>query len=291
MVIIVKRYPPKGNLQLFRYDSNTPFECWRCQETKVSKLQAVVTLKKPHIICNACYGYLLSLAEIKAQDIEPWQKADQIHDLTITQVSERVAASAVEKQEQKHKQYWKFTSREAKRFIGTAEFLYERMLDHDDLDFSGPIIELIKAFEHECVSRFVEPMRAVASRTNLLECEIQKDCQDDDFGHMAKYVFGHGAKPPELGRISHALDVFIHSKKRIQDSRFLKILDDQISLCHDRDYFINKERFVAQVNQLTQSYRNPAAHIGSMSKKDYEECEAMLMNDNGALWQLITAIR
>jgi hypothetical protein len=76
MATIVKRYPPRGNLQLFRYDSNAPYECWRCRKTKVSKLQAIVSLERPRIICNACYGFLLSLAEIKAQDIEPWMKAE-----------------------------------------------------------------------------------------------------------------------------------------------------------------------------------------------------------------------
>jgi len=291
MATIVKQYPPRGNLQLFRYDSNAPFECWRCRRTKISKLQAVVTLEKPRIICNACYGCLLSLAEIKAQDIEPWLKAEQIHDLTLKEISAKAAAQAAEKQERRYKQYWKFLSAEARRFIGTAEYLYEQMVDRDELDFSPLIIELVKGFEHECVSGLVEPLKAGAARASLAGGEVQKDCQDKDLGRMASYVFGRTGKPPELGAIAHTMATFINSKKRAQDSEFLKVLGAHISSCRDKDYFANQERFLAQVIQLTQSYRNPAAHIGYMPKQAYDECRAILMGASGALWQIIAATR
>jgi hypothetical protein len=291
MATIVKRYPPRGNLQLFRYDSKAPFECWRCRRTKVSKLQAIVTLEEPRIICNACYGRLLSLAEIKAQDIEPWLKAEQIHGLTLKEISARTAAQAAEKQERRYKQYWKFLSDEAKRFIGTAEYLYEQMVDRDDLDFSPLIIELVKSFEYECVSGFVEPLKVRATGEPIAGNEIQKDCQDKDLGRMASYVFGRAGKPPELGTIAHTLATFINSKKRAQDSTFLKVLGAHISSCRDKGYFADQERFVAQVRQLTQCYRNPAAHIGYMPKQAYEGCRVILMGAGGALWQLIAATR
>ena len=288
---IVKIYPARGNLQLYRYDSAAPFECWRCRRTKVSKLQAVVRLEKPRIICNACYGCLLSLADIKAQDIEPWLKAEQIHNLTLKEVSAKEAAQAVEKEERRRKQYWKFLSPEARLFIGTAEYLYERMADRSDLDFSPAIIELVKSFETECISGFVEPLRAKAEEASLPESVVRVDCHDKDFGRMAKYVFGHDVKPPELGAIAHTLVTLMNSRKRIQQSKFLGILNTHVSLCRDREYFTDTNRFVAQVGQLTESYRNPAAHIGSMSKWSYEECKAMLMGASGAMWQLIAATR
>ena len=291
MTTIIKRYPPKGNLQLIRYDSSAPFECWRCRKTKVSKLQAIVQLEQPRIICNACYGRLQTLAEIKAKDIEPWLKANQIHDLNLKEVSAKSAAQAAEKEARRRKQYWKFLSPKAIQFIGTAEYLYEQMADKDDLDFSPPIIELVKSFEYECLFGFVEPMKNRAKKVLLTENEVRIDCQDKDFGYVAKYVFGNREKPPELGKIAYTLSTFIHSKKRTQQSKFLGILDAHISSCRDRDYFINQKRFVSQVSELTQSYRNPAAHISYMSKEQFEDCKAMLMDADGALWQLVTAIK
>lgn len=291
MTPVMKRYPSRGNLELIRYDSNAPFECWRCRKTKVSRLQAIVNLERPRIICNACYGYLLSLAEIKAQNIELWLKAEQIHDLTIKEVSAKQAAQAVEKQEQRLKQYWKFLSHQARLFIGTAEYLYERMTDRDDLDFSPLVIELVKCFEHQCITGFLEPLKNRGMNESPTEGEVSADCQDKDFGRMAKYIFGREMHPPELGTIAYTLATFIHSEKRIHESKFLKILNTHISSCRDADYFSNQERFAAQVSKLTQSYRNPAAHVGSMSKLAFEECRAMLMGPSGILWQLVTATR
>ena len=227
----------------------------------------------------------------KAQDIEPWLKADQIHNLTLKEISAKVAAQAAEKQARRCKQYWKFLSPEARRFIGTAEYLYERMVDKDDLDFSPLIIELVKSFEYECIFGFVEPMKDRATNAILTEGEVRIDCQDKDFGRIAKYVFSREVKPPELGTLSYTLTTFIHSKKRVQESKFLGILGDHISSYRDKDYFINPERFVAHVSKLTRSYRNPAAHLDSMSKQTFEECRAMLMDAGGVLWQLVTASR
>lgn len=291
MAPVVKQYPPRGNLQLIRYDSNAPFECWRCRKTKVSKLQAIVNLERPRIICNACYGYLMSLAEIKAQNIEPWLKAEQIHDLTIKEVSAKQAAKAAEKQEQRLKQYWKFLSNQARLFIGTAEYLYEEMKDKDGLDFSPLIIELVKSFEYQCIIGFLEPMKNRALNESPTESEIRVDCQDKDFGRMAKFVFNREMRPPELGTIAYTLAAFINSKSRTQESKFLRILNGHISSCRDSDYFMNEERFIAQIIKLTQSYRNPAAHVGSMSKLAFNECRAMLMGPSGILWQLVTATK
>ncbi len=286
---VVKLYPARSNLQLYRYDSNAPFECWRCRKTKVSKLQAVVSLEKPRVICNACYGRLLSLAEIKAQDVEPWLKAEQIHDLTLKEISAKEAAEAIEREERRRKQYWKFLSEDARRFIGTAEYLYERMADRSDLDFSPAIIELVKSFEAECISKFVEPLKAQAAREPLPENDVRIECQDKDFGRLAKYVLGREVRPSELGVIAHALVTLINSRKRIVQSRFLQVLATYISHRRDSDYFTDPGRFVAHVHQLTESYRNPAAHISSMSKQSYEECKGALMGPGGALWQLIAA--
>ena len=290
MTTIIKRYPQKDNFQLIRYDSAAPFECWRCRKTKVSKLQAIVKIEQEHILCNACYGYLQSLAEIKAKDIEPWYKENQIHDLNLKQVSAKLAAKAAEKESVRFKKYWNFLSPETRRFIGTADYLYEQAADREGLDFSPMIIELVKCFEYECIVGFIEPMKNRAKNAFLMENEVRTECKDKDFGYVAKYIFGNRATPPELGRIAHTLTTFIHSKKRAEQSKFLGILDAHISSCRDRDYFINQKRFASQVSELTQSYRNPAAHIGYLSKKDFEECKAMLMDADGALWQLVTAL-
>jgi carbon storage regulator CsrA len=57
---VVQTYPPNGNLQLMRLDTATDFDCSRCKTTKRAKLVAVVGGDWNKLLCNGCYGKLLS---------------------------------------------------------------------------------------------------------------------------------------------------------------------------------------------------------------------------------------
>jgi hypothetical protein len=57
---VVKTYPPKGDMQLMRLDAATEFLCSRCKTTKKAKLVAVVSGDWNQLLCNGCYGKLLS---------------------------------------------------------------------------------------------------------------------------------------------------------------------------------------------------------------------------------------
>ena len=57
---VMKTYPPKGNLQLNRLNAATEFHCSRCKITKKAKLVAVVSGSWNELLCNGCYGKLLS---------------------------------------------------------------------------------------------------------------------------------------------------------------------------------------------------------------------------------------
>lgn len=57
---VVTTYPAQGEMQLFRLAAATEFACSRCQETKTAKLVAVVSGDWNRLLCNGCYGKLLS---------------------------------------------------------------------------------------------------------------------------------------------------------------------------------------------------------------------------------------
>ena len=57
---VVKTYPAQGEMQLFRLAGATEFDCSRCQTTKTAKLAAVVSGDWKRLLCNGCYGKLLS---------------------------------------------------------------------------------------------------------------------------------------------------------------------------------------------------------------------------------------
>jgi hypothetical protein len=57
---IVKTYPAKGKLQLCRLESATSFLCSSCDERKTAKLVATDSHDTTRLVCNGCYGRLLS---------------------------------------------------------------------------------------------------------------------------------------------------------------------------------------------------------------------------------------
>jgi hypothetical protein len=57
---VVKTYPAEREMQLFRLAVATEFNCSRCQATKTAKLVAVLSRDWNRLLCNGCYGKLLS---------------------------------------------------------------------------------------------------------------------------------------------------------------------------------------------------------------------------------------
>ena len=60
---IVKTYPAKGSLQQFRMSELNAFDCCQCGKSKRSKLVTVRHGDEDELLCNGCYGQLLSEGE------------------------------------------------------------------------------------------------------------------------------------------------------------------------------------------------------------------------------------
>jgi hypothetical protein len=58
--MIVKEFPKHGDLQIFRLEKHHTFLCHRCGMKKKSKLVAVQAGNWSNLLCNGCYGLLLS---------------------------------------------------------------------------------------------------------------------------------------------------------------------------------------------------------------------------------------
>jgi hypothetical protein len=58
--LVVKTYARQGEMQLVRLAVASEFHCYRCDKTKKAKLVAVVSGDWERLLCNGCYGELLS---------------------------------------------------------------------------------------------------------------------------------------------------------------------------------------------------------------------------------------
>lgn len=57
---ITKKYPKCGPFSQFRFEKQISFECFKCVQSKTSKLLAIYNTDLNQKLCNACYGELLS---------------------------------------------------------------------------------------------------------------------------------------------------------------------------------------------------------------------------------------
>ena len=57
---VVKTYPAHGDMRLFRLAAATEFNCSRCEATKTAELVAVLSGDWNRLLCNGCYGKLVS---------------------------------------------------------------------------------------------------------------------------------------------------------------------------------------------------------------------------------------
>src|SRR6266545_4368953 len=89
---IVKTYPRRGPLQQYRAAQSTAFVCSRCTQAKVSKLVATVRDDDGELLCNGCYGYLLSVWDVRVGQQEDAQRDEALTRL----LGEAVSAAAIE---------------------------------------------------------------------------------------------------------------------------------------------------------------------------------------------------
>src|SRR6516164_170405 len=84
---IVKEFPPRGPMQQFRLDSASAFHCFRCGADKTAKLVTVYGGDWNKLLCNGCYGRLLSIYEIKGGTQPDDERANSLAELLLGLVS------------------------------------------------------------------------------------------------------------------------------------------------------------------------------------------------------------
>lgn len=142
----VRTYDPRGPLQQHRLPALHTFTCWRCGTTKTSKLVTVVDTDPQRLLCNGCYGRLLSLWEIKAGDLPDDDRDRAVLELLAKSVpADQVAAARRRLQDQAA--VYSSVSEQAQLMLATADAVSAALRHTSGLDWSAAVICLCKAVE------------------------------------------------------------------------------------------------------------------------------------------------
>ena len=283
MLNVVKEYPPRGPMQQFRLEKAAAFQCFRCGRSKKAKLRTVYGGDPTRTLCNGCYGFLLSVYDVKAGTGPDDEKADKLGEVLLTLATEDQARQAADRLRLASNPLDALTPL-ALRFLGTADFVARGLDQRPGLDWSPAVIGFCKAVEVEVVERLVEPMKRVVASQDLRE-----DVRDRDLGRVARYCAGGTTKPPEIGVVRHFLHTAANSKSRAESSRILQALKVVSANWPGTAWLLATDGLLGQLADLTTSYRNRAAHTGDLSRVDFDECRTLVVGDTGLLWRLVAA--
>lgn len=279
---IIKTYPKRGPLQQYRLGTICSFSCFRCGQEKTSKLVTVANGSWANLLCNGCYGRLISLHEIRDSSKTSEEKAELVA-VHLTQLIPLQQARAQESLLRQRQRQSDLLDTRSLRFIATAECVAENLLGHTELDWSAALIGLCKAFEVELVQRLIEPLR--------ISCDgqdINADINDSDLRRIARYCAGN-APPPELGSVRHFLEAATRLPDRVRRSPLLANLRSIVKKWPHADWLFQLEGGLTAIGTLTSRYRNRAAHNEVLTRDDYLGCHALVVGTDGVLWKLCRA--
>lgn len=112
------------------------------------------------LLCNGCYGYLLSVYNVKAGTDPHDVSADRLAELLLACVSHEAIRQAAERLRLAENRT-SVLSPQALRFLATSDYVAGRLDAASDLEWSPAIIGLCKALEVELVRRLIDPLKDV----------------------------------------------------------------------------------------------------------------------------------
>lgn len=280
---VIKTYPARGPLQQYRVDATTAFTCFRCAQAKKSKLITTTGGTWDRLLCDGCYGRLLSIWEIKSGSLDDTERYDELHRLLTGLVAEAEiarAASLIRARDQRSEQL----SPEAMVVLSTAEAVASSLAAAaTELDWSAAIIGLCKAVEIEVVRLLVLPLKA-----SVTQLDLSGDLSDWGMQRVARFCAGRGA-PPELGTLAHFITAASDPRRRLASSTLVASFRLLVRAWPASDWLFAPDGFPASVTVLTRTFRNPAAHTALLDETAYQACSTLVQGEDGILWKLHVA--
>ena len=280
---VIKAYPARGPLQQYRMKAATALRCFRCGRAKTSKLVTVFAGDWAQLLCNGCYGWLLSVYNVKAHADEAGSKAEALA-ATLVRLVPVDAARRCEELLVLRESRARTLQPSSLRLLATSTFVATQLKGTTSLDWSAAIIGLCKAVEVELVARLIEPLRTASQNINL-----QVDIDDRDLERIARYCAGRTATPPEIGAIRHFLQTAANSRRRQASSPLIGELRAVVARWPNSDWLFDVDRGLKVMTELTTRFRNRAAHTDELTAEDYSAGEDLVAGPEGMLWSLVWA--
>ena len=279
---IVKQYSPHGSLRQYRLAAATAFTCGRCLRDKTAKLITTVNNAWEPLVCNGCYGWLLSVWKIKFGTLNDVERDAELTHLLREQVTEAQVHRAKALISGLDARFARL-SPEAMTMLATSEVVASRFEDRvaTDLDWSAAAIGLCKAVELEVVRLVAFPLRQ-----RMAGVDLSAEKADRNFNKIATYCAD--GKDITLGQVAHFIGALAGFPRN--PSPLVQAMRTLSSSWPRSDWLFEPTGLVHSLQKLTREYRNPAAHTALLSRSDYLDCQSLVRGTAGILPRLLDAV-
>jgi hypothetical protein len=271
-------------MQQFRLDTASAFHCCRCGEDKKARLVTVYRGDWSKLLCNGCYGRLLSIHEIKAGTAPDDERAEALANVLLGLVSKDAQDEGMKHQRIAERRADHLSER-ALRFLATSEAVSKTLTAEPGLDWSPAVIGLCKAVECEVQARLLAPLRSLVSGKKLAD-----ELKNRNLRRVALFCSEPSAHPPELGPVRYFLTE-VASQGASAASELLTAFRRLILDWPGSDWLFAADGLPASLETLSIRFRNPAAHGDELGPGAYSDCRSLTIGDKGILWRLVTSTK
>ena len=168
---------------------------------------------------------------------------------------------------------WEKLDVHSQKFLPIAEFIFDELSKIDDADFAPFVVQYCRSLENEILKKLFEAYYTSALVDVDREELVKDDLSNPKTGKFAKMV-KNNSKTFTLGDMNFIMALLKQGGETLANSTLLQ---------HFREFTIQyfderiiEAKFLADINKLTNDYRNKAAHPSSIGIETAIECRKLL---------------
>lgn len=167
----------------------------------------------------------------------------------------------------------------SKKFIPVAEYLYYKLQNTPDADFSPVVLQYCRALENEFLRKvFINyTIQLIEKKDKEIHTFLMDDLKGENVRLFAtKIKSAVKSKSPDytLGQMNRILSM-LSNKKIVRNSPLLQDFYLYLENKYNVEALLNRD-YINMINTIVREYRNPSAHPEYLNLKVAEQCKSII---------------
>jgi len=168
---------------------------------------------------------------------------------------------------------WDLLDTQSKKFLPIAEFLFDELSKIPDTDYSPFIVQYCRTLENEILKKIFEEYHSFGLRDVDINELIETDLANSTTKNFALMV-KNDKRTYTMGQMDFIMSLLKKEGSTLTSSKLLKHFRKFTTSNFDEQ--IIEDSFLKDVDELTQKYRNKAAHPNTIGENMALECQILL---------------